>query len=63
MDYAVAPKVKTGHFEVKTLKILGRVSLDKRLMPEVALWHGAGRISVAVQSSSNKVAVYEISDH
>jgi len=50
-------------FEVKTLKILGRVSLDKRLMPEVALWHGAGRISIAVQSSSNKVGVYEISDH
>jgi hypothetical protein len=50
-------------FEVKTLKILGKVPLDKRLMPVVALWHGTGRISIAVQSSSSKVAVYEISDH
>lgn len=46
-------------FDTKTLKILDEVPIAKNLYPELALWHGGGKVVLATQADSNKVAIYE----
>lgn len=46
-------------FDTKTLNILTRVPIEKDLYPELAIWHGDGKIVLATQTASNKLAIYE----
>lgn len=46
-------------FGTGTLKILAQVPIEKDLYPELAIWHGDGRIVLATQADSNKLAIYE----
>jgi WD40 repeat protein len=47
-------------FDAKTLKILAEVPIEKDLHPELAIWHGSGKIVLATQASPNKVLIYEL---
>jgi hypothetical protein len=47
-------------FDAKTLKILAQVPIQKDVYPELAIWHGSGKIVLATQASSNKLAIYEL---
>jgi hypothetical protein len=47
-------------FDTKTLKILSEVPIDRDLNPEVAVWHGNGKVVLATQASSNKLVIYEL---
>ncbi len=50
-------------FETKTLKILAQLPIEKRLYPELAIWHGDGKIVLATQASPDKLAIYELAVH
>jgi hypothetical protein len=47
-------------FDAKTLKVLAQVPIEKDLYPELAIWHGGGKIVLATQANSNKLAIYEL---
>jgi hypothetical protein len=47
-------------FDTKTLKILSEVPIDRDLNPELAVWHGDGKVFLATQASSNKLVIYEL---
>lgn len=47
-------------FDTKTLKILAQVPIEKDLYPELAIWHGDGKVVLATQASSNKLVIYEL---
>jgi WD40 repeat protein len=47
-------------FDTKTLKILSEVPIDRDLNPELAVWHGDGKVVLATQASSNKLVIYEL---
>lgn len=46
-------------FDTKTLKIIAQVPVKKDLYPELALWHGDGKIILATQSDSDKLAIFQ----
>jgi hypothetical protein len=47
-------------FDTKTLKILAEVPIAKDLYPELAIWHGGGKIVLATQAPPDKLAIYEL---
>lgn len=47
-------------FDARTLKIVSEVPMDRDLKPELAVWHGNGKIVLATQASSNKLVIYEL---
>jgi WD40 repeat protein len=47
-------------FDAKTLKIVTELPIERDLYPELAIWHGNGKIILATQASSNKLVTYEI---
>jgi len=49
-------------FDTKTLKILNEVPIEKDLYPELAIWHGDGKIVLVTQASSNKLVIYELAE-
>lgn len=49
-------------FDVRTLKIVGEVPMDRDLKPELAVWHANGKIVLAMQAPSNKLAIYELAE-
>jgi hypothetical protein len=49
-------------FDTRTLKVLGQVPLQKDLYPELAIWHGDGKIVLATQASSDKLMIYELGE-
>jgi hypothetical protein len=46
--------------DTKTLKILSEVPIDRDPNPEVAVWHGNGKVVLTAQASSNKLVIYEL---
>lgn len=49
-------------FDARTLKIVSEVPMDRDLKPELAVWHGNGKIVLATQASSNKLVIYELAE-
>jgi WD40 repeat protein len=49
-------------FDAKTLKIVSEVPIERDLFPELAIWHGDGKIVLATQASSNKLLIYELAE-
>jgi WD40 repeat protein len=49
-------------FDVKSLRIMAEVPIEKDLYPELAIWHGDGKIVLATQASSNKLVIYELAE-
>jgi hypothetical protein len=47
-------------FDTRTLKILAEIPIAKNLYPELAIWHGDGRIALVTQGGSNRLLIYEI---
>ncbi len=50
-------------FDAKTLKIISEVPIERDLYPELAIWHGDGKIILATtQAFSNKLVIYELAE-
>jgi WD40 repeat protein len=49
-------------FDARTLKIISEVSIERDLKPELAIWHGNGKIVLATQASSDKLEIYELAE-
>jgi WD40 repeat protein len=49
-------------FEIKTLKVLYQIPIEKALPAELAIWHGNGTIFLATYDSANKLAIHKLAE-